>query len=311
MKIPSSVRTNEILYAEPGIMPWWDLFQTIPREDGDGRPISLTVFRAVRGVIRNFAIEAQPFWCNCIAESQSVVYDGMRCNASNENPMFAGQKTHDDDVALSRTQMFLYNRDDCVAIKGNSTNVIAKNIVCRGGNGIAFGSLGQYANLTDIVENVFMENLTVQFGQLSPVFSLVIYHSQMTRIAASVQPNMGNGVYFKSWDASINGAPPTGGGAGEGQFRPSWGLSEDSLIVALCRGDLPSMYKFEDLRFENWSGTAVTNELVALECSPAANCTNISFTGFNVSVPAGETPEVVCQNAQGVTGLSDGSIRQS
>lgn len=28
----------------------------------------------------------------------------------------------------------------------NSTNLTAKNVTCRGGNGIAFGSLGQYAN---------------------------------------------------------------------------------------------------------------------------------------------------------------------
>ena len=37
--------------------------------------------------------------------------------------------------------------DDCLAIKGNSTNIFAEDVTCRGGNGIAFGSLGQYANL--------------------------------------------------------------------------------------------------------------------------------------------------------------------
>lgn len=37
--------------------------------------------------------------------------------------------------------------DDCIAIKGNSTNIHANGVVCRGGNGIAFGSLGQYTDL--------------------------------------------------------------------------------------------------------------------------------------------------------------------
>jgi galacturan 1,4-alpha-galacturonidase len=83
--------------------PWWNFFTTTPRLDGDGRPISLTLFRAVRGVIRNFAIEAQPFWCNCVAESQSVVYDGMRCNASNTNPAFAGQKYVLENLRLHST----------------------------------------------------------------------------------------------------------------------------------------------------------------------------------------------------------------
>lgn len=60
----------------------------------------------------------------------------------------------------------------------------------------------------------------------------------MTRIDAKVQPNMQNGVcskfdevsrsrdfnrffidqvYLKTWDGSVNGAPPTGGGGGPGQ----------------------------------------------------------------------------------------------
>ncbi|KAJ7737359.1 pectin lyase fold/virulence factor [Mycena metata] len=283
--------------------PWWDFFTTVPRLDGDGRPIALTLFRAVRGVIRNFAIEAQPFWCNCIAESQSVVYDGMRCNATNQNATFAGQNIvpntdgidtyRSDDVALLNWDITC--GDDCLAIKGNSTNIVAQNITCRGGNGIAFGSLGQYFNLTDIVQNVFMENLT------------------MTRINASVQPNMQNGVYFKSWDGSINGVPPTGGGAGPGFAQnitlKNVVLNQVNRPTTISQtngghsGDLPSMYKFEDIHYENWTGTALTNEVIALECSAAVNCTDITFEAFNVTIPAGETQEIVCQNAEDVSGL--------
>ncbi|KAJ7216368.1 pectin lyase fold/virulence factor [Mycena pura] len=286
--------------------PWWDFFTTVPREDGDGRPISLTLFRAVRGVIRNFVIEAQPFWCNCIAESQSVVYDGMKCNASNTNATFFGQNIvpntdgidtyRSDDIALLNWDITC--GDDCLAIKGNSTNILARNITCRGGNGVAFGSLAQYVNLTDMVENVFMDTMT------------------MTRINASIQPNMGNGVYFKSWDGTVNGAPPTGGGGASG-FAKNVTL-RNVVLDRVNRpttieqtngghsGDLPSIFKFSDIHYENWSGTALTNlgEFVALECSPAVNCTTIAFEGFNVSVPAGEAPEIVCQNVVGLSGIS-------
>lgn len=34
--------------------------------------------------------------------------------------------------------------DDSIAIKGTSSNMAIKNLVVRGGNGVAFGSLGQY-----------------------------------------------------------------------------------------------------------------------------------------------------------------------
>ena len=38
----------------------------------------------------------------------------------------------------------------------------------------------------------------------------------MIRLDPQVQPNMVSGVYFKSWDGTVNGAPPTGGGGGGG-----------------------------------------------------------------------------------------------
>jgi hypothetical protein len=37
--------------------PWWDYYTTVTREDGDGRPISLTVYEATNAIIRNFRIE--------------------------------------------------------------------------------------------------------------------------------------------------------------------------------------------------------------------------------------------------------------
>ena len=72
--------------------PWWSYFATRTREDGDGRPVAFTLKNVARGVVRNFRIEAQPFWCNAVADSSEVVYDGMYCNATNQDPAFAGQK---------------------------------------------------------------------------------------------------------------------------------------------------------------------------------------------------------------------------
>ncbi|KAJ7702382.1 pectin lyase fold/virulence factor [Mycena rosella] len=275
---------------------WWEYFTTHAKADGDGRPIALTLFRARHGIIRNFAINEQPFWCNCIAESQSVIYDGMLCNASNANPAFAGTKCvnfgintyRSDDISLLDWDITC--GDDCLAIKGNSTKISARNVTCRGGNGIAFGSLGQYANLSDIVENVHLQDI------------------QLLRLDPAVQPNMQNGVYFKSWDGSINGVPPTGGGGGTGFAKNITAMNvmldrvNTPLHVYQTNGghslDLPSNLTFGGLHFINWSGTALGNKLVDIECSIAATCTGITFSGFNVSVPVGEAPQYICQNSE-------------
>ena len=71
---------------------WWNYYTNRTREDGDGRPIAFTLSNVTRGTVRNFRIENQPFWCNTVADSRDVIYDGMLCNATNTNPAFAGQK---------------------------------------------------------------------------------------------------------------------------------------------------------------------------------------------------------------------------
>jgi galacturan 1,4-alpha-galacturonidase len=45
-----------------------------------------------------------------------------------------------------------------VSFKPNSTNVCVQGLDCYGSHGISIGSLGQYVNETDIVENIYIYN---------------------------------------------------------------------------------------------------------------------------------------------------------
>lgn len=87
----NTLRLNQWLLDD---QPWWSFFATPPqvREDGDGRPISLTLWKVARGTISNFRIESPPFWSNAVVESSDVVYNGMFINATNTDPLFFGQK---------------------------------------------------------------------------------------------------------------------------------------------------------------------------------------------------------------------------
>ncbi|KAJ3781190.1 pectin lyase fold/virulence factor [Lentinula aff. detonsa] len=282
---------------------WWDFFSNRTREDGDGRPVALTLFNVTRGTVRNFLIESQPFWCNCVAESEDVLYDGMLCNATNTNPKFAGTNLvpNTDGIDTYRSNnVTLLNwditcGDDCLAIKGNSTNLLVRNVTCNGGNGIAFGSLGQYANLSDIVENVYMEDL------------------KMVRLPASVQPNMGTGVYFKTWTGEVNGVPPTGGGGGTGHVRnvTIQNVNVDQVDIPVhvyqtnggSASETPSTLMFSGLHFDDWTGNATGNTIVEFVCSPAVNCTDLTFESFIVTPAANEAPRYICQNVTSISGL--------
>jgi galacturan 1,4-alpha-galacturonidase len=62
---------------------------------------------------------------------------------------------------------FIYQGgDDCIAIKPRSYNIDVRNVTCRGGNGIAIGSLGQY------LEDSSVENVTVSDVRVIPSASI-------------------------------------------------------------------------------------------------------------------------------------------
>lgn len=71
------------------------------------------------------------------------------------------------DAKNIRLTNFVYQGgDDCVAIKPRSYNIDIHNVTCRGGNGIAIGSVGQYKEDSS-VENVRIDKVKVRIFLLS------------------------------------------------------------------------------------------------------------------------------------------------
>ena len=50
---------------------------------------------------------------------------------------------------------------DCVSFKPNATNILVQNLSCNGTHGISVGSLGQYPERIDIVENILVRNVSM------------------------------------------------------------------------------------------------------------------------------------------------------
>lgn len=51
--------------------------------------------------------------------------------------------------------------DDCIAVKGNTTNLYVNNVTCYGSGGMPIGSVGQYPQKPDYVENILFENIVL------------------------------------------------------------------------------------------------------------------------------------------------------
>lgn len=89
-----------------------------------------------------------------------------------------------DQVTLH--DLHIDNGDDCVSFKPNATNVFVSNIWCNGQfgitslvkhsahllyigtHGVSVGSLGEYDGVKDIVENIYVNNVTILNSENGP-----------------------------------------------------------------------------------------------------------------------------------------------
>ncbi|GMG24056.1 unnamed protein product [Aspergillus oryzae] len=135
-----------------------------------GRPMPLHVLNSTRAVLRNIAIRQPQFWAVLVESSSHVELDNFYVNATNSDPNATEdtvwiQNTDGIDTYRSDhvtiTNWVYEGGDDAVAFKPNSTNIHVENVTVYGGPGIAFGSLGQYPDRYDIVENITVKNANV------------------------------------------------------------------------------------------------------------------------------------------------------
>ncbi|KAM0330806.1 hypothetical protein ACHAQA_003760 [Verticillium albo-atrum] len=128
------------------------------------RPM-LFAFDGMHGaVMSNLRMRNPPHWFNIIANSTDILISDMHLNAtSRDNVVIAnsdGWDTYRSDRVVIQDS-FIWNTDDCVSFKPNSTNVVIQNLNCTGSHGISVGSLGQYAGEVDIVENLYIYNISM------------------------------------------------------------------------------------------------------------------------------------------------------
>jgi galacturan 1,4-alpha-galacturonidase len=82
------------------------------------------------------------------------------------------------------------NGDDAISPKANSTDITITDCTFYTGSGIAIGSIGQYKDVFETIERVYVNNIKF----------ISTLHA----------------VYFKTWTGEQAGYPPNGGGGGLG-----------------------------------------------------------------------------------------------
>ncbi|CAD6587360.1 MAG: hypothetical protein TREMPRED_004728 [Tremellales sp. Tagirdzhanova-0007] len=275
-----------------------------------GRPMTLSLVEAKNVIVKDFSVIQPQFWAHLTVDAENVLYKNCYVNATNSDPDASGDpkswllNTDGADTWRSHNitfENFVYQGgDDCISFKPNSTMITVRNVTCVGTTGLAFGSIGQYPGVTDIIEDVYIED---------------------AKFYPSPQCLGFRAIEFKSWVGVPYGIPPNGGGGGSGYGRnvtiknvyvediyfPIY-LQSDLTYTASQRGlhEDTSKFLWSDIHLYNFTGTAAGDRIVDFTCSKSAPCFDITFEDINIKPRTDRHPELnyVCNNV--VLGPNDG-----
>lgn len=103
-------------------------------------------------------------WHNLIANSSDILISDIDIFSRSASKNFAknldGWDTYRSDNIVIQNS-YIDHDDDCVSFKPNSTNIIVQGLVCNSSHGISVGSLGQYPEWFDVIENLYIYNISM------------------------------------------------------------------------------------------------------------------------------------------------------
>lgn len=252
---------------------WYDQAPSI-------RPILFTTANSTGVTYDHIKMINSPMWFNLVTDSSYITFTNTVLNATSSSSK-KPKNTDGFDTYRSNhvtIQDLWYNGgDDSISFKPNSTDVTVKNAVVLGSHGVSVGSIAQYPGIYDIIQNIYVQNVT--FGN-----GLDGTKSQ-------------NGVRIKSWP----------GGYGSGMVK---NVTYQDIIVkdvtnpvtidscymedaSYCAAH-PAQVSITDVHINNVQGTSAGSTVVSLSCTPDADC-YVYMKNISITPPKG-SPKYICTN---------------
>ncbi|OAA55264.1 exopolygalacturonase [Niveomyces insectorum RCEF 264] len=252
------------------------------------RPTLIGIDGLKESIISNLQLQSSPMYYSFVANASNVVFSGINISGASTSKVKAkntdGWDTYrSTDVTIMNS--VIQNGDDCVSFKPNSTHILVQSLDCTGSHGISVGSLGQYAGTFDIVEHVYVANVSM--------------HRASDGARIKVWPNT---------PSALSGDLQGGGGGGRVDNITYDGMLVDRVDYAIeitqCYGQKnlalctahPSPLTIRNIVFRNFRGTTSAKyapAIAAFACSSTAVCGSISAVDIDVVSPTG-THEAYC-----------------
>ncbi|KAL5362051.1 CobW domain protein [Aspergillus floccosus] len=254
------------------------------------RPILFVTENATRVSVEGITQLNSPCWTNFFVGSNDVSFDNVYIEAFSTNASALPKNTDGFDSynvkGLSVTNTRVNVGDDCFSPKPNTTDIFVQNLWCNGTHGVSMGSIGQYPGVMDIIEHVYIENVTLLNGENG------------ARLKAWAGQNVGygriNNITYKNIRIENTDNPVV---LDQCYF---------NIDEATC-AEYPSSVNITNITFENIYGTSSGKEgkvVADLVCSPNAVCSGIHLADIDVTSPAGSPPVIICEGIQGDIGTT-------
>ncbi|KAE9989973.1 hypothetical protein EG327_001984 [Venturia inaequalis] len=244
-----------------------------------GRPHQITFNGLTNSAVKGLRFLRSQMWTMSIINSTNSSFEDIFVN--NTGNVVSSSNTDGVDTFYSSNILFsnwtVYNGDDSLSLKANSTNITILNSHFYNGLGIAIGSIGQYNDQFETIQDVHAENIS---------FTTTLH-----------------AFYVKTWTDDQNGYPPNGGGGGLG-FASN--MTAKNLSISGSRGApfsisqctrfsgapgegncTNSQFQIKDVVIDGMKGTTKDGRVVSLQCSGVAPCTNIALANVDLKFSNG------------------------
>ncbi|KAK6971875.1 galacturan 1,4-alpha-galacturonidase B [Favolaschia claudopus] len=275
---------------------WYSFISEQPvHSDFPGRPHAPTLNGLTNSVVKGLNFLRSQMWTLSMIYCHHVELNDIFVN--NTGNSVQSSNTDGADTIRSSFIKFdnwtVYNGDDSISLKGNSTDISITNSHFYRGLGIALGSIGQYKGEFETLERLYVDNIYFE--------------------------NTDHAVYFKTWTGDQNGFPPNGGGGGLG-FAADMNftnmhvsaLRASAVAFSQCTTFLRRTRKLHQLAFHirditvtGIQSTSNSPRVASLQCSAVAPCDNIALSEIDVTLSNGtQISQYLCGNVEDPRGFS-------
>lgn len=180
------------------------------------------------------------------------------------------------------------NGDDCVSFKPNSTEILVQNLYCNGSHGISVGSLGQYPGEVDIVQNVYVYNISMY--NASDGARIKVWPGSPSALSEDLQGGGGSGLvsnitYKDMYIENVDYAVEITQCYGQKNLTLCHEFPSNLMISGI---DISGIHGTTSKKRDPLSGYVV--------CSSSSVCSNISLSDIDVVAPSGVKNAFNCGN---------------